>query len=327
VHPAHSCSERARPPRYRNVPRPRDGHTAFHGLHERILWLLVNVHEHACQKKMRSRSRSRERRRRSPERDRGRRQGAERRSRSSERDRGRREGAERKSPRHRPAPSAQSAGAAVQAHWSPSDGGSRAQQPAREGAERSAEETRARKQEPPARSPRRAFQPLVPPGGLETAEQLLFGASPTLPLRCPNYANFPTLWKGQVLCSPLLDSARALLRRDATQCAGLCSGPRTLTRSLCAQLLRGGIAACHVSVHAVHYCSVPSVHDAAKRAFEAAGQLDFLCRVPISDLHQRYCTHRAELLSLQLWTMPRTFILFSGHLGDTCVHNMRPRSG
>ena len=188
---------------------------------------------------MRSRSRSRERRRRSPQRDRGRREGAERRSRSPERDRGRREGAERRSPRPRPGPSPQAAGAAVQAHRSavapatsakppatPSDGGSRAQQPAREGAERISEETRARKQEPPARLPRRDFQPLVPLGGLETAEQLLFGASPTLPLRCPNFANFPKLWKGQVLSHPrLCATARALPRRDATQCAGLCFGP------------------------------------------------------------------------------------------------------
>ena len=283
---------------------------------------------------MRSRSRSRERHHRSAERDRGRRESAERRSRSPERDRGRRDRGLRQfsdplCPRPRPAPSAQSAGAAVQAHRSSSDGGSRAQQPAREGSDRSAEETRARKQEPPARSPRRAFQPLVPPGGQQTAEQLLFGASPTLPLRCPNYANFPTLWKGQVLHSPapLRDRARALLRQDATQCTGICSGPRTLTRSLCAQLLRGGIVACRVSVHAVHSCSVPSVRDASKRALAAAGQLDFLCRVPISDLHQRYCTHRAEVLSLQLWTIPTTFILFSGHLGDTCVHKMRQRAG
>jgi hypothetical protein len=171
---------------------------------------------------MRSRSRSRDRdrgrregaqrRSSSPERDRGRREGVQPRSRSSERDRGRRE---RKT-------SGQAAGAAVQAHRSPSDGGSWAKPPAREGAERSAEEMQARKQEPPARSPRRAFQPLVPPCGLETAEQLLFGASPTLRLRCPDYTNFPRLWKGQVLCSPapLRDRARALPRRDATRVCG-----------------------------------------------------------------------------------------------------------
>ena len=87
--------------------------------------------------------------------------------------------------------------------------------------------------------------------------------------------------------------------------------------------------ACRVSVHAVHSCSVPSVRDAVERAFKAAGQLDFLSRVPISELYQRYCTHRSEVLSLQLWAMPRTGMLITGHLGDTphaCVHNMRPRA-
>ncbi len=74
--------------------------------------------------------------------------------------------------------------------------------------------------------------------------------------------------------------------------------------NLHAQLLKKSIAACRVSMHAVHWCSVLSVREAAQRAFGTKKQLDFVCRVPTSFLRDRYCKcpmhWRAAVLSLQV---------------------------
>jgi len=177
--------------------------------------------------------------------------------------------------------------AGLATHKSPRDGEPRAQQPAQEGAERRAEHPRGRRQpEPPARAgaKRGAFQDVGGPAGApETAERLLFGNSPTLPLRRPDYACFPKLFRGQVLCvrAPVRELASLAL------CGRLCPGPSALT-NLHAQLLKESIAACRVSMHVVHWCSVPSVREAAHRAFQEETQLNFVCRVPTSFLRDRY---------------------------------------
>ena len=133
--------------------------------------------------------------------------------------------------------------------------------------------------------------------GEATAEVMLFGESPELPLPLPSYANLPQLWQGEVrretYCASLQLALNAVILPGLVCNFAVHGGMDVFMccikyppNRMCVQLLRSGKSTCHVTMHTLHSSSNREYH-AAKIALEATLSMDFVCRIPISCLLDR----------------------------------------